>query len=134
MKRSLARLAEAELLDTRLCDLDVELQGTWLEDCVADLYANLARRALAFRPHVWLSSDWFSPTGVPGIAIPFYLAHPRLMKLERAQMLECALQRVMADLEHLSGQADSNEVMARLLREFDVVTGLSAWSDPLKVH
>ena len=48
--------------------------------------------------------------------------------------VECALQRVMADLEHLSGQADSNEVMARLLREFDVVTGLSAWSDPLKVH
>ncbi|MGQ0553602.1 MAG: putative zinc-binding metallopeptidase [Planctomycetota bacterium] len=89
MKRSLARVAEAELLDTRLCDLDLELQGTWLEDCVADLYASLARRELAFRPHVWLSSDWFSPTGVPGIAIPFYLAHPRLMKLERAQMLEC---------------------------------------------
>jgi hypothetical protein len=25
---------------------------------------------------------------VPGVAIPFYLAHPRLMKLERSQMLE----------------------------------------------
>ena len=25
---------------------------------------------------------------MPGIAIPFYLAHPRLMKLERKQMLE----------------------------------------------
>jgi hypothetical protein len=48
--------------------------------------------------------------------------------------VERALQRVMADLEHLSGTADADEVMARLLREFDVVTGLSAWSDPLKVH
>ena len=47
--------------------------------------------------------------------------------------VERALQRVMADLEHLSGKADADEVMARLLREFDVV-GLSAWSDPLKVH
>jgi hypothetical protein len=48
--------------------------------------------------------------------------------------VECALQRVMGDLEHLSGKADADQVMARLLREFDVVTGLSAWSDPLKVH
>ena len=40
----------------------------------------------------------------------------------------------MADLEHLSGKADTDEVVARLLREFDVVTGLSAWSDPLKAH
>lgn len=48
--------------------------------------------------------------------------------------VEQALQRVMADLEHLTGKADAGEVMARLLREFDVVTGLSAWSDPLKVH
>jgi len=43
---------------------------------------------LRFRPHVWLSTDWFSPDGVPGIALPFYLAHPRLMKLEARQMLE----------------------------------------------
>jgi hypothetical protein len=48
--------------------------------------------------------------------------------------VERALQRVMADLEQLSVKADADEVMARLLREFDGVTGLSAWSDPLKVH
>jgi hypothetical protein len=48
--------------------------------------------------------------------------------------VERALQRVMADLDQLSVKADADEVMARLLREFDVVTGLSAWSDPLKVH
>ena len=39
-----------------------------------------------FKPHCWLSNEWFSPDGVPGIAVPFYLAHPRLMKLEQAQM------------------------------------------------
>jgi hypothetical protein len=33
-----------------------------------------------------LSSDWFSPDGVPGIAIPFFLAHPRLRALERSRM------------------------------------------------
>jgi hypothetical protein len=48
--------------------------------------------------------------------------------------VERALQRVMADLEHLSCKEDADQLMSRLLREFDVVTGLSAWSDPLKVH
>ena len=37
---------------------------------------------------MWLSSEWFSPDGIPGIAIPFYLAHPRLRKLEHRQILE----------------------------------------------
>ena len=45
-------------------------------------------RGLTFRPHYWLSDEWFTPDGVPGVAIPFYLAHPRLAKLELAQMLE----------------------------------------------
>ena len=38
----------------------------------------LEAKGLHFRPHFWLSDEWFSPDGVPGIAIPFYLAHPRL--------------------------------------------------------
>jgi hypothetical protein len=35
-----------------------------------------------------LSDDWFTPDGVTGFAVPFYLAHPRLVRLERKQMLE----------------------------------------------
>jgi hypothetical protein len=42
------------------------------------------------RPPCYLGDEWFSPTGVPAIAIPFYLAHPRLKDLEKAQMLEVA--------------------------------------------
>jgi hypothetical protein len=52
------------------------------------LRTDLQRRGIRFVPHAWLSHDWFSPDGVPGIAIPFYLAHPRLMRLERRQMGE----------------------------------------------
>ena len=77
-----------ELFDLRLCDLGVTLEGTWLEDCLERMAAELERRSLSFRPHAWLSHDWFSPDGIPGIAVPFYLAHPRLMRLERSQMLE----------------------------------------------
>jgi hypothetical protein len=59
-----------------------------MADVLDVLDRNLERRGLRFRPHVWLSSDWFSPTGVAGFAAPFYLAHPRLMKLERRQVYE----------------------------------------------
>jgi len=85
---SWAELPTEELLDLRLCDLRLRIEGTPLEDRVAELYAELERAGLRFRPHVWLSTDWFSPEGVPGLAIPFYLAHPRLARLERRQMLE----------------------------------------------
>ncbi|MCC7178400.1 MAG: hypothetical protein IT177_08420 [Acidobacteria bacterium] len=70
-----------------------------------------------------------------------FLKHQRCLQQQREYFseqaicgVERALQRVISDLEHLSEKADADEVMARLLREFDVVTGLSAWSDPLKVH
>ncbi len=46
------------------------------------VYAELARRGIRFRPHAWLSTEWFSPDGVPGLAIPFFVAHPRLRRLE----------------------------------------------------
>ena len=53
-----------------------------LEPSIRRLYSELGEKGIRFRPHVWLSEEWFSPDGVPGIAIPFYLAHPRLIKLQ----------------------------------------------------
>lgn len=70
----------------RLCDLELTIEGSWLEERVGRVRQELAGRGLRFRPHFWLSDEWFSPDGVPGVAIPFYLAHPRLMRIERRQM------------------------------------------------
>ena len=72
----------------RLCDLDLRIGGPPLERHLAQLESELERAGLRFRPHVWLSTDWFSPEGVPGFAVPFFLAHPRLVRLERRHMLE----------------------------------------------
>lgn len=81
-------LPDEKLLQLRLKDLKVTVEGTWLEDCLADLYEELAQRDIRVRPHAWISDEWFSPNNTPGIAIPFYLAHPRLMRLERKKILE----------------------------------------------
>jgi len=80
-----AALADEELLEIRICDLGLEIEGTTLERRIKRLYQELEMREIRFRPHCWLSDEWFSPDGVPGMGIPFYLAHPRLARLERKQ-------------------------------------------------
>jgi hypothetical protein len=82
------RMSEERLLKLRLKDLGLTIEGTWLEERVAKLYHELENRGFRFRPHVWISDDWFSPADVPGFAIPFYLVHPRLRRLERNQFLD----------------------------------------------
>jgi hypothetical protein len=72
----------------RLCDLGLTLEGTWIEPLTRQVTRELHVRGLRLKPHFWLSDEWFSPSGVPGVAVPFYLAHPRLMRLERGAMLE----------------------------------------------
>lgn len=81
-------LSEAELLEFPVKNLKVRLEGTWLADCLRDVNAELKARGIALKMHGWLSDEWFSPTETPGVAFPFYLAHPRLMRLERKMMLE----------------------------------------------
>ncbi|MGH9783482.1 MAG: putative zinc-binding metallopeptidase [Terriglobia bacterium] len=79
-------LSDQEILDLRFCDLDLTIEGSELVPRIRQLYEELEERGLRLRPPCWLSSEWFSPQGAPGIAIPFYLAHPRLKKLEERQM------------------------------------------------
>lgn len=85
-RRRLPYLSDDALLSTRFCDLPLRIDNTWLARRVGELYLELEAAGLTLRPHVWLSREWFSPGGVPGIAIPFYLAHPRLVRLERHMM------------------------------------------------
>ena len=81
-------LSDEKLLEVRMSDLALTIEGTDLEPRIAEINAELDARGLSFRPFYYLSDEWFTPDGVPGIAIPFYLAHPRLAKLELKEMLE----------------------------------------------
>ena len=81
-------LAREELLEMRICDLGVKIKGSPLEQCIKQLERELQKRGFGFRPHFWLSDEWYCPDGVPGVAIPFFLAHPRLSRLEKYFLLE----------------------------------------------
>jgi hypothetical protein len=82
------KLSDEQLLSLRFCDLKLRVQGTELEHAILRLYRELEMRGIRFRPHCWLAQEWFSPDGIPGIAIPFFLAHRRLMNIERRFMRE----------------------------------------------
>jgi hypothetical protein len=48
--------------------------------------------------------------------------------------VEAALARILGQLEQLCANDDAGELVSSLLKKFDVVTGLSAWSDPKQTH
>ena len=83
-----ARWPKDKLLDMRICDLGLHINGSSLEPRVQQLYYELERRGFEFRPHFWLSDDWYCPDGIPGVAIPFFLSHPRLRRLELESVME----------------------------------------------
>jgi hypothetical protein len=110
---------DERLLDLRLSQLDLSIREGFIADRVAQLGEELKAAGLDFTPDFWLSDEWFTPDGVPGIAVPFYLAHPRLMKLELAQMLEVeggTPEWCMRILRHEAGHALENAYLLRRRR------------------
>ena len=82
------RLDDAALLRVRFRDLGLKFVDSPVHADALRLGEALERRGIRFKPHFWFSTDWFSPDGVPGIAVPFFLGHPRLLRLERRMMGE----------------------------------------------
>ena len=70
-----------------------------------------------------------------------FIKHHRCLQQQRPYYsedaitdVEVALTRIMSQLEHLCAKDNANQVVSSLLKKFDVVTGLSAWSDPKHTH
>ena len=127
------RLSDEELLKLRFCDLKLSIDRSTLRHQIARLYAELENRGIHFRPHVWLSEEWFSPDGVPGIAVPFYLAHPRLERLERRIMREAEggnARICMRILRHEAGHALDNAYRLRRRKRWREVFGPASLKYP----
>lgn len=124
--KELNRMTDEQLLDMRFCDLSLSIDGTPLADRAASLYEELEARGLTFKPRIWLSEEWFTPDGVPGFAIPFYLAHPRFSKLERRQMLEVeggTKRECLRIMRHEAGHAIDNAFRLHRRRRYRELFG-----------
>lgn len=83
-----AELTDEELLEKRISQLGLKLEGTELQPLVQKLYDELSQKGLAFHPPCHVGDEWFVPVGIPAIFVPFFLTHDRLKRLERKMMLE----------------------------------------------
>ena len=128
-----ASFSDERLLELRLKDLHLTIEGTWLEGHLDQLYEELEQRGLRLRPHAWISDEWFSPKSTPGIAVPFYLAHPRLMQLERKRILEVEggnardCQRI---LRHEAGHAVQHAYQLQRRKKWQELFGRSSTRYP----
>jgi hypothetical protein len=82
---------------------------------------------------------------IPAVLTDFYreefLKHQQCLENQREYYseraildVEAALARIMGQLDQLCTQQDAEQVIGSLLRKIDVLTGLSAWSDPKNAH
>jgi len=105
----------------RFCDLGLQIEGTWLSRLIERVHGELADRSIWFRPHYWLSTEWFTPDDVPGIAVSFFLSHPRLLRLENKMMLEAeggTTQSCLQILRHEIGHAIDNAYLLHRRKEW----------------
>ena len=94
------------LLDTRICDLGLAIEGSAVDKFVQQLYRELERKKiLKFRPAVYLTDEWGCPSGEPVIGIPFYLARPDLAQIEKEHNDLESDREIMMYLRHEAGHA-----------------------------
>src|SRR5579872_5973501 len=74
------REERARLMRSRISDLNLQVEGSELEPLVKQLYSELDRKGLQFKPPIYLTDEWGCPEGVPIIGVPFYLASPKLSR------------------------------------------------------
>jgi Putative zinc-binding metallo-peptidase len=124
-----ADLPDEELLNLRLADLPLKLAGSVIESRVTQLKSELEARGLTFPLHFYLSDEWFTPDGQASMAVPFYLAHPRLERLEKTQMLAVEGGEhdwCMRILRHEAGHVIDNAYKLRLRKQRQQVFGSSS--------
>ena len=81
-------LSDDELLEKKISQLGLQLDGTRLQPLVQRLYDELSQKGLVFHPPCHVGDEWFVPVGLPAIFIPFFLTHDRLRQLEKKIILE----------------------------------------------
>ena len=82
------KLSDEQILQMRVRDLGLQIEGSSIEPLVSRLYKELDDKGISFHPPCYLADEWLCPDRIPIIGIPFFLAHPRLKRIERKMMAE----------------------------------------------
>lgn len=95
-----------ELLNTRVCDLQLAIEGSPVEPMIRQIRRELEAKGIKFMPTFYLTDSWGCPDEVPAVGIPFYLADRRLARIEEEQTGEIEdVRTTMMYLRHEVGHA-----------------------------
>lgn len=118
--------------------MPISIEGhKYIKNRINRLNIELKNKGIRFRPNIWISDDWFSPDGHPGFAIPFYLFHPKLIKLERKFIgfVEGTTEKTFLQLlRHETGHAIDNAFGLRRSKRRQKLFGLTKTKYPEYYH
>lgn len=97
-----------KLLQCKLSEIGLKIEGTRLETIVDRLYKELDDAKIRLKPRIYLSDEWGCPEGLPIIGVPFYLADEKLSRIENELMdgIEAETdEEILRYLRHEAGHA-----------------------------
>lgn len=101
----LRELSFQQLLNQRVCDLDLRFEDT-LRDCLIALRLELKRNNISFWPNFYFGEEpWGTIDRTGSIEIPFYLANRRLQKIAERYYMSYSKDELMIILRHETGHA-----------------------------
>lgn len=110
-----------------MSNLHLKLEGTFVHQRIKRLFSELDAAGFRyFKPECYLGDEWFCPDGVVAISIPFYLADPRLIEIERRAMGTAEgenLRDFMQYIRHEAGHCFDHAYKIRQRRDFRTVFG-----------
>ena len=121
--------SQQEILELRLKDLYIPIEKTGLAPYLVKLQEELNAKGLhKFKPYFWFSDEWFTPDGHTGIAIPFYLAHKKIARIQEKYLFDVeggTPTTFMKLLRHECGHAIDNAYKLRRKRKRQEIFGKS---------
>ena len=112
------------LLGQRISDLGLSISGSRVERLLEQLYRELSDKGVRYRPPAYLSDQWGCPDGTPLIGIPFYLADPRLERIEEEMAMSVESDaEAMRYLRHEAGHAFNYAFQLHEQPEWQIVFG-----------
>lgn len=131
----LSDYSEQELLEIKISDLKLSLKDSFVFPLIKIVKKELKQKKININPTFWFSDEWFCPDGTIGIAIPFFLAHPKLTKLERKHTLEAEGETktwCLKLLRHEFGHVIDNAYGLRRYRERSKIFGKVSVKYPIR--
>jgi len=125
-----------EILNIKICDLDLKLSSSYIYPFINQALQELKHHNLFIKPNFYISDGWFCLDKTADIEIPFYLLHPKLIKIDQKKtgFTEGIGKKCLLFLRHEIGHAIDNVYRLRNKKDNERIKLFGKASLPYKVY